>query len=127
MICELRRPLTEKQHEVYDYICSRVASGLPPTIREIGAEFGIRSPNGVMCHVKALEKKGWIVRERDECPSRGRLIRLGPEAPEFLRANYLEDVLRELIRAINQAADRVRSRPEFRDAKLALKREARTS
>ena len=34
-----------------------------PTVREIGAGFKIRSPNGVMCHLKALEKKGLITRE----------------------------------------------------------------
>ena len=37
--------------------------GYGPTVREIGTEFGIRSPNGVMCHLKALEKKGLITRE----------------------------------------------------------------
>ena len=37
--------------------------GYGPTVREIGNEFGIRSPNGVMCHLKALEKKGLIIRE----------------------------------------------------------------
>src|SRR5690606_27227743 len=34
-----------------------------PTVREIGNQFGIRSPNGVMCHLKALERKGLIARE----------------------------------------------------------------
>ncbi|MGH7198955.1 MAG: transcriptional repressor LexA, partial [Planctomycetaceae bacterium] len=37
--------------------------GYGPTVREIGSHFGIRSPNGVMCHLKALEKKGLISRE----------------------------------------------------------------
>jgi repressor LexA len=32
-------------------------------VREIGLEFDIKSPNGVMCHLKALEKKGLIKRE----------------------------------------------------------------
>jgi repressor LexA len=32
-------------------------------VREIGQAFDIRSPNGVMCHLKALEKKGLIKRE----------------------------------------------------------------
>ena len=32
-------------------------------MREIGLAFGIKSPNGVMCHLKALEKKGLIKRE----------------------------------------------------------------
>lgn len=34
--------------------------GNAPTIREIAAEMGISSPNGVTCHLKALQKKGWI-------------------------------------------------------------------
>ena len=37
--------------------------GYGPTVREIGSQFGIRSPNGVMCHLKALERKGLITRE----------------------------------------------------------------
>ena len=46
--------------------------GYGPTVREIGNEFGIRSPNGVMCHLKALEKKGLIIRE----PNMARAIQL---------------------------------------------------
>jgi len=36
--------------------------GLPPAIRDICDAFSISSPNGVMCHLKALEKKGHISR-----------------------------------------------------------------
>jgi repressor LexA len=32
-------------------------------VREIGVHFHIKSPNGVMCHLKALQKKGLIHRE----------------------------------------------------------------
>ena len=35
---------------------------VPPTIREIGAEFGFSSPNGVRCHLKALMDKGELIR-----------------------------------------------------------------
>jgi repressor LexA len=57
-------PLTAKQQQIYDLICSRIDErGYPPTIREIGSAFDILSPNGVMCHLKALEKKGFIVRD----------------------------------------------------------------
>jgi repressor LexA len=56
--------LTERQREIYDFIKSKIESrGYGPTVREIGLAFEIRSPNGVMCHLKALEKKGLIVRE----------------------------------------------------------------
>jgi repressor LexA len=55
--------LTERQREIYDFIKSKIDSrGYGPTVREIGEAFEIRSPNGVMCHLKALEKKGLIVR-----------------------------------------------------------------
>ena len=33
-----------------------------PTVREIALAFSIRSPNGVVCHLKALERKGLIRR-----------------------------------------------------------------
>src|SRR3954464_5258378 len=57
-------PLTPKQQRIYDFICERIDDrGFPPTIRDIGAAFGIKSPNGVMCHLKALEKKGFIARQ----------------------------------------------------------------
>lgn len=56
--------LTERQREIYDFIKEKIESrGYGPTVREIGAAFDIRSPNGVMCHLKALVKKGLINRE----------------------------------------------------------------
>jgi repressor LexA len=56
--------LTARQQEIFDFICRRIDDrGFPPTIRDIGTAFAIKSPNGVMCHLKALEKKGFIVRE----------------------------------------------------------------
>jgi len=56
--------LTERQREIYDFIRSKIETrGYGPTVREIGEAFGIKSPNGVMCHLKALEKKGLIHRE----------------------------------------------------------------
>jgi repressor LexA len=56
--------LTERQREIYDFIREKIESrGYGPTVREIGTAFDIKSPNGVMCHLKALEKKGLIIRE----------------------------------------------------------------
>jgi repressor LexA len=31
-----------------------------PTYRELGVRFGIKSPNGVACHLKALAAKGYV-------------------------------------------------------------------
>ncbi len=56
--------LTQRQREIYLFLRDKILNrGYGPTVREIGAHFGIRSPNGVMCHLKALEKKGLITRE----------------------------------------------------------------
>lgn len=56
--------LTDRQREIYDFIKEKIETrGYGPTVREIGTAFKIRSPNGVMCHLKALEKKGLIIRE----------------------------------------------------------------
>lgn len=69
--------LTKRQKEVLDYIRTKIdGRGYGPTVREIGEQFDIASPNGVMCHLKALEKKGLITRE----PNRSRAIQLAPEA-----------------------------------------------
>jgi repressor LexA len=55
--------LTDRQREIYDFIRDKIESrGFGPTVREIGENFAIQSPNGVMCHLKALEKKGLIKR-----------------------------------------------------------------
>jgi repressor LexA len=58
--------LTKRQQAIYQFIKDRILKrGYGPTVREIGTNFGIRSPNGVMCHLKALEKKGLITREQN--------------------------------------------------------------
>jgi repressor LexA len=66
-------PLTERQQAVYDLIRElMIRRGYGPTVREIGEHFGIRSPNGVMCHLKALERKGLLKRS----PNKSRAIEL---------------------------------------------------
>src|SRR6185436_303735 len=56
--------LTQRQREILDFIsASIVERGFPPTLREIGEHFSIRSTNGVNDHLKALEKKGHLRRE----------------------------------------------------------------
>lgn len=58
-----RPALTKKQQAIYNYILKHIETkGFPPAIRDICGEFGISSPNGVMCHLKALESKGYIHR-----------------------------------------------------------------
>lgn len=71
--------LTKRQRQVYEFIREKIRTrGYGPTVREIGAEFDIASPNGVMCHLKALEKKGLIRRE----PNMSRAIQMATETPQ---------------------------------------------
>ncbi|TWT76383.1 LexA repressor [Planctomycetes bacterium CA13] len=65
--------LTDRQQNVYNMIRSLIVKrGYGPTVREIGEHFGIKSPNGVMCHLRALERKGLITRS----PNKSRAIEL---------------------------------------------------
>ncbi len=56
--------LTRRQQQVLEFIESCINErGYPPTMREIGEHLGIRSTNGVNDHLKALKRKGFIVRD----------------------------------------------------------------
>jgi repressor LexA len=56
--------LTQRQRDILDFISASILErGFPPTLREIGEHFNIRSTNGVNDHLKALEKKGHLRRE----------------------------------------------------------------
>ena len=59
----MRKILTRRQQEILDFIEESINTrGYPPTLREIGNQFGIRSTNGVRVNLFALEKKGYIIR-----------------------------------------------------------------
>ena len=57
------KPLTQRQQEILAYIEDK-SRRYGPTIREIALAMQIASPNGVVCHLRALEKKGRIRRQR---------------------------------------------------------------
>jgi repressor LexA len=64
---------TDRQQEIYEFIRATIEKrGIPPSMREIGGRFGIRSTNGVEGHLAALERNGLITRERGK--SRGILL-----------------------------------------------------
>lgn len=57
------RPITDREKEILAFIRQQIqAKGFPPSIREIGQRFGIRSTNGVRTALLALERKGQIRR-----------------------------------------------------------------
>ena len=60
----MRPALTERQAQALKYISDCLTDrGYPPTLREIGEHMGIKSTNGVNDHLKALERKGYLIRE----------------------------------------------------------------
>jgi repressor LexA len=55
--------LTKRQGDILGFIREHTAvRGYPPSFREIGRQFGIKSTNGVKVHLDALERKGYITR-----------------------------------------------------------------
>ena len=78
--------LTERQLEILRFIArTSEERGFPPTIREIGTEFAIKSTNGVNDHLKALERKGFINRGEQQSralvPTKSARLLLGLGAP----------------------------------------------
>lgn len=56
-----RSELTARQLSLMDFIRQyRFDHGYSPSIREMMVRMGIRSPNGLHCHLRALKKKGYI-------------------------------------------------------------------
>lgn len=79
----MAKDLTDKQQKIYDFIREKISeNGFPPTVREIGDQFGI-TVKGAYDHLKAIEKKGFIKTEQNK--SRAIVINEDqqPEATEF--------------------------------------------
>jgi repressor LexA len=97
--------LTERQREIYEFIEEKMdVRGYGPTVREIGTAFKIKSPNGVMCHLKALEKKGLIRKERGAA----RAIQLvDRKPPAFGLPLFGKVAAGKPLPAIEQADDRL--------------------
>jgi repressor LexA len=52
---------TDRQRAVYEWVVDYCeAHGYSPSIRELMAAFGFKSPNGAMAHLHPLRKKGFI-------------------------------------------------------------------
>ncbi len=76
----MKRILTKRQQDILGFIESFMQErGYPPTLREIGNEFGIKSTNGVRVNLFALEKKQYI--RRRPWLSRGIELVNAPKVP----------------------------------------------
>jgi len=60
----MKKELTDRQQEILSFIEQfRDENGYPPSLRQIGKQFGISSTFGVKRHIDALVKKGYILVE----------------------------------------------------------------
>lgn len=67
--------LRKRQQEIYEYICEySAAHGYPPSVREIGAAVGLRSPSTIHTHLRVLQEFGYIKRD----PKKPRALLLTP-------------------------------------------------
>ena len=57
------KPISKSQQKILDYLRRCSADGRVPSVREICDEVGLSSTSTVHHHLKALEEKGFIVRE----------------------------------------------------------------
>lgn len=57
-----KAPLNEKQEKVYGFLVKTLAEGVPPSVREICANTGIKSTSTVHAILSTLEEEGYIVR-----------------------------------------------------------------
>lgn len=76
---------TPRQREIFLWIRNQIESYAAPSVREIGVQFGITSPNGVMGNLKALAEKGLI----ESAWHKARSIRLTIKGSEFERADLV--------------------------------------
>ena len=68
-------PTTKRQQEVLDMIEKLTTdNGMRPTFREVAKPFGF-TPNGIMCHLDALQKKGLVRWE----PTLSRTLQIIPQ------------------------------------------------
>lgn len=98
--------MTAKQQVIYDYIVTFTDDhGYPPSVREIGAALGLKSPSTVHFHLKGLVRAGVIdkddgktraitltdeaARRRNQIPVLGHVAAGAP----ILAEQYIEDYL----------------------------------
>ena len=81
--------LNNTQRKIYDFLVERLRDGVPPTVREIGAQVGLRSTSSVQMNLDALERAGYITRD----PLLKRTIRIcGQEQENVTRVPLLGTV-----------------------------------
>lgn len=111
-----REPTPRQKQILQIFLDRRDANETPPTVRELMEGFDMESPNGVICHLAALVRKGFLVHrpyrtpayvlDIERCPSR--LEEDLKEAKEIILLLMQEAMpIGELARRIDSWMDRV--------------------
>jgi hypothetical protein len=89
----LLEELTQRQSQILSFIVAHItAHGCAPTIRELCRDAGIASLNGVVDHLKALHRKGWI---RHTKPGTARSYTLSAATVELVPSGEVPSVVAE--------------------------------
>jgi repressor LexA len=95
-------PLTARQQEVLDLVSGHIERhGFPPTHHELMLALGVKSPLGILKHLRTLEKKGHIVCRAGS--SRGISLTNRPPRPVMvpivgsIRAGNPEEAIEDIL------------------------------
>lgn len=76
--------LTRRQAEIFLYLfVETMRVGYQPSLRDLMARFGIRSPNGIHSCLRALAHKGWVALAGETGRSRAVQFRRNPDGSPF--------------------------------------------
>lgn len=93
---------TQRQRQLMKFIQDYTAKkGYSPSLRDMGSALNIQSTNGVLGHLRSLEKKGYVLGAKGVA----RAVRLTGRpvevmAPVATRAVDLEEALRDLVKVV---------------------------
>ncbi len=95
-------PLTQRQQQVLELLSDHIERhGFPPSHRELMVSLGVRSQLGILKHLRALEKKGYLVCRQGS--SRGITLANRPPRPAMLpimgsvRAGRPEEAVEDIL------------------------------
>lgn len=99
--------LKGRKKQIYDYIAAQVqAQGYPPSIREICAAVGLKSPSSVHTYLKELERDGYILASA----SKKRAIRIADAPAASARSLVSDDAAAADSQALCIASDQARAK-----------------
>ena len=107
------RPLTERQIAFLRFLIDYTeTNGHPPTLREIGKHFGVRSTNAITCVLRVMARKGYIANR--QMKSRGLRVLKNPDGSYYGTVGVVFhkslDALLQELRITTDPVDRARLR-----------------